>query len=137
MKDFWKKTLINGALQIVFKFLVVRIPFEPLQTFTQNRFTLLKEIAEAITDSDPNDAEQLRKIWEDHDEQTMDDALETAAKIIERKVENIAMRNILTKVIRAVAAENILDADGVVSEVINERVLQMEEEEEGTETTTV
>ena len=105
----FQNQFISLALTLIDKYLVSKITYAPLREHVQGLYALLGEVADALTDKDPNNVEQLKEVWEKHDEPTLDGSLLTAAKIIELRVKDEELATVLSGVLRVIAAEELLD----------------------------
>ena len=103
----FKNLLINAALNLLDKYLVAQITFIPLKSYIQLRYEAIKKVADIFTDKDPQNERQLQELWEEIDEQTLDDTLELAAAILEGSKSEIAKD--LAVLIRAAKEEDLLD----------------------------
>lgn len=105
----FRKSLIDLAFRLLNSYLVDQITFEPLRSYVQGRYALLKSIAGVLTDKNPNNNEQLQQVWENYDEIELDASLETAARIIELRMKDKTVAKELALILRTIAEVDILD----------------------------
>lgn len=101
--------LINLAFNLLDRYLISKITFAPLREYVQGRYALLKSVADVLTDKNPNNNEQLQKVWENYDEIELDASLETAARIIEIRMKDKNLAADLALVLRTIKEADILD----------------------------
>lgn len=96
---------INLGFRLIDLFLVSKITNQPLKNFVESQLDPLKDVAKVLTDSNPNDLEQLNRVWLENREQFVKDATQVLREIVEANVEDEDKRNLLLDIIEVLENE--------------------------------
>lgn len=97
--------IIKAGIKILDKWLIGKIPFEPLKTMLQKNLGLIERVTDVMTDKDPNNTQQLKEVWEANKEQSLEALEATAKDTINQLVKNPLNALILTELLEEILAE--------------------------------
>jgi len=103
----FRKTGINLAFKLINVLLVSKIADESIRAFVESQITPLKDVADVLTDKNPDDAAQLQQVWEEHQEQFVKDSMEVIRTIIVQNVEDQERQDLLLELVGYVEEELI------------------------------
>jgi dihydrofolate reductase len=95
----FKKIAIMAAFYMLDRLLINRITFEPLRLFFRNLLSPAKNVADILTNENPNNAEEMKAFWEKNQMQLLDNSLETAKSIINVKVKDEILRTAILAIL--------------------------------------
>lgn len=127
--NFIRTALVKAALNLIYKFLVEPIQYAPTKFYLEKRHDDLQAAAEKLTDADPNNVEQLKQLWEDIDEEFVDDTLLFAAKVVRDKVKDQFLAEQVATILEELAKEDLLDAPSEVEAVTVKENEPLQEDE--------
>jgi len=97
--------LIRFALSVLKRLVLDKIEYQPVQQITQSLYTRLEQVANIVTDNDPDNRAQLEVYWKANQRAVALDAVLSASAIIQTEVDNTVVRDLLTDLLGQVAAE--------------------------------
>jgi len=86
--DMFRIKLIQLAFGLIEKYLVRKISFEPMRDWVAFQVKVLEQVAQKLTDKNPDDKTQLRQLWNEIAPELFDQTLETAAQIALVKIKD-------------------------------------------------
>ena len=104
-----KIALARIALAIIMRVLVDPIKYLPAKAYIERRQKDLSDVVDIFADNDPQDEDQLKALWEDRDEEVLDDSLLFAAQIIRDKVKDEFAAQQLALILEEIAKAQLLD----------------------------
>ncbi len=99
------KTIITAAFALIQKFLIDKIDYEPLKQYFLNQIEPAKNVAELLTDKNPDNKAQLAAFWEENKSTLVAANLDFAIMIIEDKVKDPLLRDIIVSLLQSIKAE--------------------------------
>lgn len=96
---------INLAFKLINMFLISKITNEPLKKFTEAQIEPLKDVADVLTDKNPNDADQLDEVWDEHKEQFVKDSTQVIREIIIMSVDDEEKEGVLLEIVDLLESE--------------------------------
>ena len=88
MTGFLRIPLIKIGFAAIEKWLVTKINFLPLRSLLESNLNLMSEVADKLTDADPNNAEQLKAVWEEYKDIAKDSIIENTIESIRKLVKD-------------------------------------------------
>lgn len=105
--------LLSIAFGLIQKYLTSKIAYAPLREWVEKQVKRMEEVAGILTDSNRDNAAQLREFWEKERLALADDSIEAAIQIIEDRMKDGDAKELVLKVLRA------LDEQGQLPEAHN------------------
>lgn len=99
------KAIITAAFALIQKYLIDKIDYEPLKQYFMNQIEPAKNVAELLTDKDPNNKAQLAAFWEENKSSLVAANLDFAIMIIEDKVKDPVLRDLIVTLIKSIKDE--------------------------------
>jgi hypothetical protein len=98
----FRKTIINAAFAAIRRFLIDRITFEPLKQAFQKLLNPASDVADILTDKNPNNREQLEQFWNEHKHELAADGLDVAVAIVKAKVKDPDVRDLIIGLLESI-----------------------------------
>ena len=105
-----KKTIITAAFALLQKFLIDKITFEPLRSFFAAQITPAVAVADLLTDSNPNNNEQLKAFWDKYQAELAHNSIGFAIGIVSEKVKDEDIKRIVIELLKSLDNEGKLKA---------------------------
>ncbi len=103
----FRKLTIMLAFAAIQKFLISRVTFLPLKKWFEQLINPAQDVADLLTDRNPNNAEQRRQFWEQNQDRLTDGSLETAIEIIRLKVPDETIRDLIIEMLKEVINDGV------------------------------
>jgi hypothetical protein len=94
-----RMAVIKIATKAIDRYLIQRIGYDPMKNFLAGRVALIERIADKLTDADPDNAAQLKAIWEEEKKELIGASLDTVIEIIGEEIEDEATAEFLIQLI--------------------------------------
>lgn len=108
----FKTVLIRAAFSILDKLLIKKINFEPLRKFFDGTLGKAKNVAEILTDKNPQNEAQLAEFWRANQAQILDESFDLAKEVILKKMKTGWLKDALEGIFEAIDNDgNINDPD--------------------------
>lgn len=101
----FKKILIQFALRLLKSQLLDKINYAPLTAFLNPTYSRLQKVADIVTDSNPQDGEQLKELWEAEKGRFISDTLDSAIAVIRQEVKNEELAEIVIDLLETIQRE--------------------------------
>jgi transposase-like protein len=88
----FKKVAIMSAFFLLDRLLIQKINYEPAKNFFKTLLNPARQMADVMTDSDPNNTEQIKQVLENNKLALADLGLETAKRIVADKVKDETLK---------------------------------------------
>jgi hypothetical protein len=98
----FKRVLIFMALRLIKTLLLDKITYAPAKAYIGGVYGRLEKVATIFTDSNPEDDNQLRDLWEAEKGQFIVDSINATQEIITIEVDNPVVRDILLEALQAI-----------------------------------
>ena len=96
----FRKKMIKLGIRLISIFLVSKIKVVEFRDHVESLLNPLAEIAEVLTDKDPDDNGQMLKVWQDNKNNIIGGTLSTACIIIETKIKDPLVAQIICEMIK-------------------------------------
>ena len=94
--------LVNFALGILKRLVLDKIQYAPVATFTTSTFVRLKDVAEIVTDNEPDNSAQLKAYFEREKLKLASEAVGTAKAIVEAEFKNEIAKELVVELLQQV-----------------------------------
>lgn len=84
----FRKAIINALFSALQSFLIDKITVEPLKNYILSLLAPAKKVADLLTDSNPNNGEQLMTFWLEHQKELLNLSIEALKNLIRAKVKD-------------------------------------------------
>lgn len=101
----FKNVIIASAFALIQKFLIDKITFEPLRSFFSVQITPAIAVSNLLTDSNPNNTEQLKEFWEKYQDELAHNSIAFAIGIVKEKVKDEDIKKIVIDLLSSLDAE--------------------------------
>jgi catalase len=101
----FKNVIISSAFALIQKYLIDKITFEPLRSFFQAQITPAIAVADLLTDSNPNNNEQLRAFWDRYQSELQTNSISFAIGIVREKVKDEDIKKNIIDLLSSLDAE--------------------------------
>lgn len=92
--------LIRAAFAVIRAWMLNVIAFPPMKVYVQKNLLPLEQVADKLTDKDPNNAAQMEALWREYQDDFEQDTIELAIGIVEKKVKDPATRQLIIELLR-------------------------------------
>ena len=97
---------INLAFSLLDRYLISVLPYEPIKLYLQSKLDFLKRAADKLTDKNPENEAQLKELWEQYEDEIVDDTLDTAIEIVLKEVKDPILAQFIAEALRQIRDSN-------------------------------
>lgn len=90
---------------------IEKVPYAPLRIYMQKQLDLMQAVTAAIVDTNPNDMEQLKAIWENQKGEFLEETAEAVVLAIPDLIEDEILASTIITLIQA-GLNDLIDGDG-------------------------
>ena len=92
--------MIKLGVRLISIFLVSKIKIVEFRNYIEELLEPIEQVAEILTDKDPNNTTQLLEVWNDNKSKIINGSLATACFIVEKRIDNPEVAQIICDLIR-------------------------------------
>ena len=105
----FRKTIISAAFALIQRFLIDRIEVPALKTYLQSLLNPSKQVADILTDANPNNKEQLEAFWNENKLRILgpavDGAIEAVIIAAQTRLKDPQIRDLVIELLREIQRE--------------------------------
>lgn len=98
----FRRTLISAAIKILDTFLVSKITYAPAKVYVKENYDRLKNVADILTDGNPDNQQQLQELWETEKLDLISDTITLKKEIITKEVQDKVIKEALIDLIETI-----------------------------------